>query len=155
MTRYAQRTQVSPERTIAEIQRTLLRYQAQGFTYGHEGNRAFLGFKMADRVVRILMSLPDPKADEFWTSGPYRWRKRPAGAAQKAWEQACRQRWRALALAVKAKLESVESGIETFEQAFLAHLVIPGRNGQTVGDIVLPELTRALQSGELPKLLPG
>ncbi len=39
-------------------------------------------------------------------------------------------RGRALLLVIKAKLESVESGIETLEQAFLAHVVMA--NGQTV-----------------------
>jgi hypothetical protein len=49
------------------------------------------------------------------------------------WEQACRQRWRALALVVKAKLEAVQSGIATFEDEFLAYTMLPERrDGQPV-----------------------
>ena len=46
----------------------------------------------------------------------------------------CRQRWRALNLAIKAKLEAVESGIVTFDQEFLAHIV--GPSGQTVKPLI-------------------
>ena len=40
----------------------------------------------------------------------------------------------------------------TFEEEFLAHLVLPG--GQTVGERLGPELD-AIDSGDLPPLLPG
>ena len=55
-------------------------------------------------------------------------------------------------MVIKAKLEAVESGIVTFEQEFLAHLVLP--DGATVGDRVLPELENTLNGAEMPKLLP-
>lgn len=58
-------------------------------------------------------------------------RTRSDDAAEKAWEQATRQRWRALHLVVKAKLEAVESGITVFDDEFLAHIVLP--DGGTVG----------------------
>jgi len=60
-------------------------------------------------------------------------------------EQACRQKWRALSLVVKAKLEAVESGITTFEDEFLAHIVLP--NGQTVGEQALPRVREAYATG--------
>ena len=44
------------------------------------------------------------------------------------------------------------TGIVTFEEEFLAHLVLPG--GQTVGERLGPELD-AIDSGDLPPLLPG
>jgi hypothetical protein len=59
---------------------------------------------------------------------------RTADAAEKAWEQVTRQRWRALALVIKAKLEAVTSGISTFEAEFLANTMLP--DGRTVGDVV-------------------
>jgi hypothetical protein len=49
-----------------------------------------------------------------------------------------RRRWRSLALAIKAKLEVVASGIATFDEEFMAHLVLP--DGTTVGDRVTTEL---------------
>ncbi|WP_198651245.1 hypothetical protein [Salinicola sp. CPA57] len=68
-----------------------------------------------------------------------------------AWEQACRQRWRALALVIKAKLEAVESGITMFEEEFLAHIVLP--NGGTVGGWMLPQIKKSYDSGSMPPLL--
>lgn len=64
-----------------------------------------------------------------------------AEAARAQWEQACRQRWRALALVIKAKLEAVDSGIVTLVEEFAAHVVLPG--GQSVGDLVLPAIAQA------------
>jgi hypothetical protein len=39
-------------------------------------------------------------------------------------------------LAVKAKLISVADGIETFEEAFMAHVVMP--DGRTVAETITP-----------------
>jgi len=59
-----------------------------------------------------------------------------------------RRRWRALVLVVKGKLEAVESEIVTFEEEFLAHLVLP--NGQTVGSEVRPMVAQAYETGIMP-----
>ncbi len=73
----------------------------------------------------------------------------PTTAHKAAWlEQERRRRWRALLLTIKAKLVSVENGIEKFEEAFLAHIVIAG--GQTVGQKALPELAQIYKSGSMP-----
>jgi len=55
------------------------------------------------------------------------------------WEQACRQKWRALCLAIKAKLEAVESGISHFEDEFLSQIIDPITK-KTVGELIRPEL---------------
>ena len=70
------------------------------------------------------------------------------------WEQACRERWRALVLCLKGKLESIESGIETFEQAFLAHTFLP--SGETFGEWAerAENLPAVLSGRPLPALLP-
>ena len=47
-------------------------------------------------------------------------RERGARARQETHDQACRQRWRALLLVIKAKLEAVTAGISTVETEFLA-----------------------------------
>jgi hypothetical protein len=52
--------------------------------------------------------------------------------------QKVRSAWRSLLLAIKAKLESVASKIETFDEAFLAHVVMP--DGRRFGEIVIPQL---------------
>src|SRR4029453_1820841 len=84
--------------------------------------------KMRDRYVRFV--LPLPVLGDFTKTATGRTRRAGTGAVTSAWEQACRQRWRALALCIKAKLESVESGIEEFEGAFMAQVVMP--DGKTI-----------------------
>lgn len=64
-----------------------------------------------------------------------------------------RQRWRALALAIKAKLEAVETGIATFEEEFLNYIVLP--DGVTVGEFIRPQIETAYATGTMPKMLPG
>jgi len=68
----------------------------------------------------------------------------------KLWEQACKGRWRALFLAIKAKLVAVSEGISTVEEEFLAWMVLP--NGRTAGEHFLPQIERAAESGDMPKL---
>lgn len=72
--------------------------------------------------------------------------------AAKEWEQACRQRWRALALVIKAKLEAVESGISVFEDEFMANIVLPG--GRTVSEEVRPRIAAMYEGGPVQPLLP-
>ena len=52
----------------------------------------------------------------------------------------------------KAKLEAVESEITTFEEEFLAHILLP--DGQTAGDYLLPQLERVYETGKMPTMLP-
>ena len=92
------------------------------------------------------------RRDRAFTHTESRGTPRTREAAEKAWEQAVRQRWRALALMVKAKLEGVEAGIVTFESEFLAHTIMPG-TGMTVGEYVEPELARAIAEGKPARML--
>lgn len=149
MSRFAENTSVSSENSRAEIERTLSRYGASKFMYGWEDEKAIVGFEMDRRHVRFIVPLPD-KEDYRKTPGGKR--ERDNTGMLKAWEQACRQRWRALALVIKAKLEAVESGITVFEEEFMAHIVLP--NGQTVGQHMIPQIAQAYESGNMPPLLP-
>jgi hypothetical protein len=118
--------------------------------YGWQGSAAMILFQMKGKTVRFLLPLPDKNNKTFWKTPGGR-RQRGEADAFKAWEQACRQRWRALSLAVKAKLEAVESEITVFEKEFMAHFVLP--SGETVGDYVLPKIEKALAKGTMPLLL--
>jgi hypothetical protein len=155
--RYASETTVSVARSKAEIEELLSRYGAGQFVSGWETTkqnvRAVIGFAVEGRQVRFELPLPAKSSEEFAKTPAGRKRRNPADQ-EKAWEQACRQRWRALALVVKAKLEAVETGITTFEQEFLAHIVIPG-SGKTVGEWIAPQIDAAYIHGKALKLLPG
>jgi hypothetical protein len=172
MSRYAEGTSVPMDRSRAEAEKTLIRYGATGFHYawdrrevvltlrpqhtswcpavspppggrpctcGHErkAQRDFVivGFKMPTPggARRVQLEVPMPHELEVGT-------KAKADAA-------ARQRWRALCLVLKAKLEAVASGISTLEAEFLANVVLD--NGMTIGQALLPRLSEAVSSGRL------
>ena len=147
---YAADTSVSVERSRAEIEKTLARYGADSFGYFTEANRAVVAFRMSDRQIRFILSMPDKELREC-THTPAKGERRRADGARIAWEQACRQRWRALALVIKAKLEAVTAGITTVEDEFLAHTVLP--DGTTFGQWAKPQLDQAYQLGHMPTQL--
>ena len=147
MSRYAENTSVPSERSKSEIERTLARYGASAFGYAIDSQRAVVQFQAHERFVRFVLPMPDPDDPEFLLTPTGR-RTRSAAQALAAYEQATRQRWRALALAIKAKLEAVETGITTFENEFLAHILLP--DGSTFGEWAAPEIERAYESGEMP-----
>ncbi len=144
---------MSVGKTRTELEDLCRRYGATGFVTGWLGERASVGFEMGGRQVRVELRLPHPSDAKFTRDGNGKTRK--PDVAGRAWEQACRQSWRVLLLLVRAKLEAIESGVATFEEEFLANLVIPGGGGTTVGERVLGELGAYLDSGKLPPLLPG
>lgn len=99
-----------------------------GTAVDHTAHTARVQFRAHDRIVRFVISLPDPNT--------------------RGWEQKERQRWRQLLLVIRAKLESVTYHISTFEEEFLAHIVLPG--DRTVGDMVTPLLAETYRTGQLP-----
>lgn len=130
---YAQNTKVPVAQTKAEIERTLKRYGADRFAYFTESGKAIIVFEAHERRLKFDLPLPVGKGEKE--------------------EMAERQKWRALLLCIKAKLESVESKIETFEEAFLAHVVMP--DGRTVGSYTQPAIAAAYDGGEMVPLLPA
>jgi hypothetical protein len=56
-----------------------------------------------------------------------------AAEAARLYDQACRSRWRSLLLLIKATLESIEIGIISEDEAFIAQTV--GQDGRTVAEI--------------------
>lgn len=152
MTRYAANTEVSSIKSRLEIEQTLTRYGADQFIYGTSDERAVVGFRMKGRQIKFIITLPS-KADKAFTTykrGHTIWARTESAAAE-AYEQAVRQRWRALALVVKAKLEAVTAGISVFEDEFMAHIVLP--SGQTVGEVMRPQIALAYERGDMPPLL--
>lgn len=149
MGKYAEKTSVGVSNSRSEIEKTLVRYGAAGFAYGWEDNRAVVSFRLSGVTVRFQINMPDLQSDDFQKTD--RGRPRKKDAAIKSWEQAQRQRWRALNLVIKAKLEAIDSGITTFEEEFLAHIML--HSGATIGNIIMPQLDKAISGKKMPKLL--
>lgn len=154
MTQFAAHTEVSVEKSKMEIEATVRRYGADGFMSGWVDDRATIQFRCRDRHVRFVMTLPKRTEKRFteYKRGYSIHARSPAQAAQ-LWEQGCRQKWRALALLVKAKLEAIESGIGTFESEFLANIVLP--NGDTVYESTREAIATAYADNSQTKLLPN
>lgn len=146
---YAADTSVSVEKTRAELETTLRKFGADAFGYMTDQHGATIGFRIAGKRVRFLLPLPTPNDRRFThvLSRGIIVARKPEVAA-KGWEQACRSAWRALFLAVKAKLVAVDAKITTFENEFMAHIVLP--NGQTVGEAALPMIEDAYVTGKMP-----
>lgn len=150
MTKYAANTSVASDRSRAEIERTLVRYGANSFAYGWEESKAIIMFRAHGRHIQFVLPIPTADDDKY----VYHSRGvRTSAAREAAYEQDVRQRWRAMALVIKAKLEAVETGIVTFDDEFLAHIVLP--SGATAGEWMIPQIQDAYETGGMPSLLPG
>jgi hypothetical protein len=132
--RFAEGTAVDVTKSRMEVEQLLAKHGAAQVLIGSDSvtRQGFVGFTLEGRQYRMLV---------------------PARDAKKGHEQQVdRERWRALVLILKAKLEVVASEMVTVEQEFLAYMVLP--NGKTVGVEVAPMLSAAYDGGSMPNLLP-
>lgn len=151
---YASQTTVSPERSRAEIEETLKRYKATRFAYVGLEDSAMVAFQMHGLTLRFVIRVPG-QGDQRFRFKTVRGFKRSLSDIQRqlAHEQEVRRLWRALLLCIKAKLESVDSGIESLEEAFLSHIDV---GGETFGARFIPQIAEAAKAGKMPRLeLPG
>jgi hypothetical protein len=163
-TRFAENTEVSVERSRAELEGLLAKHGAtQRATYADdETGRAAVQFRMGDaktgRMVRLEVVVPRlesylPREGAF----PPGWKGwSPAKRTDwmsKRYEQGARTAWRRLLLVVKAKLEIIADGGSTFEREFLADILLP--DGQTVHEALESKLEESYRTGGMPKLLLG
>lgn len=130
---YAEKTRVAVDQTRLDIEKVLRRYGASKFAFMTEATHAIIIFEAAERRIRFDLPLPEGESER---------EKRVA-----------RQKWRALLLCIKAKLEAVASNIETFEEAFLAHVVVA--DGATVYEHVRTNLALTYKEGHVKPLLPA
>lgn len=154
MPKYAKDTAVTPARSLQEIKDTIDRYGGVNFLYFDGTEKVVVMFEMEGRRVRFVLPLPDKSSEAFIQRGKNQHSTGSIGTfSADKYQQGVRQRWRALGLSIKAKLESVECGIETFEEAFLAHIMLP--NGQNVGEWMSPQLQEAYLTAKMPPMLPS
>ena len=147
---YAKDTTIPVERSLSEIV-AMLRKSGASRVAQMQGDDLFeIQFAMLDRAIRFRVRLPT------WQEMPEYDGRRSLLAQDKRIamaDQVARQRARALMLVVKAKLESVESEVETFEQAFLANVVMS--DGMTLYERVSEPIALEYKSGRSDVLLLG
>jgi hypothetical protein len=129
MTEYANRTKVPADKTRIEIEVLMRKRGADQFLSASDQDRAMLAFRLGGRHMRFVLPLSDTRN-----------------------AQHVRSRWRALLLVIRAKLEAIDTGILTLEEAFIGDTVMPDK--RTVAEILLPQIESAYQTGKMPPLLP-
>ncbi len=156
MAQYAENTKVSVAASKAEIEQTLNRFGIHDVMHGTIDDVASVMFKRNGRPYRMSVRLPDPAAEEFKfrRNGPHGRVARTLEQRHDAWEQACRVKFRELALLVKAKLVAIQGsdGDISFENEFLAYQMLP--RGGTVGEWAETQLQEIEKRGEMPSLMP-
>ena len=131
-TKFAIDTKVPVMQTRTEIETTLTRFGATSFAFATFADRATVMFEAMQRRVRFELKLPK-------------------GQTEPQTARLHRERWRALFLAIKAKLVAVDTEIESFEDAFMSHIVLA--DGSTVGESVKPALIEQYKTGKMTPLL--
>lgn len=154
---YAAGTKVSVARTIQEIERLLVQQGAKQRVIAHddEASCAMVIFTIAPstcpeglRQVRVGVPLPRLSEQAAPRNVPQGHREQ---GRQRAWEQACRERWRGLLLLLKAKFTAIHMGVSSIEREFLADIALP--DGRTVHAALSEGLRDAYRSGTMPALL--
>src|SRR5688500_1223649 len=122
---YAENTTVPVAKSRHEIETLLQKNGATQYITAVDWgeSRAVVRFKMNNRIIRFDVPLPVAPAG------------RVTQLLKTRYDRQLRQRWRALLLVLKAKLEAIESDISSFDEEFMAHIVVPGTGDQTVADI--------------------
>lgn len=145
---YAETTSVPVERSRAEIEKLLTAHKCNKFLAGvdHDAHTATVQFHAYNRIIRFVIGLPDP-SDAKYKKRDRRGLVPSTDAQAKMVMQDERTRWRALLLVIKAKLEAVESNIATFDDEFLAHVVLP--NQQTVAQYLGPAVAQMCETGRM------
>jgi hypothetical protein len=133
MRAYASRTKVSPEKSRAEIETILGKYGATQRAIACDDERGLAQIAFVVRTQKYRLDVPMPKQD---------------GTERQA--QAARERWRAVVLLLKGKLELVRIGISTVEKEFMADLVL--ENGETMHVALATAIKHGLETGQRPML---
>jgi len=150
MGQFAKNTSVSVASSLEEIRKIVKKYGATKLATIDAENHIGIGFEMNKRRVRFVMILPKPE-EVLRQQSKYGKDHGKLQQSEIAYEQEVRTRWRALLLVIRAKLESVQSGIETFDESFMAQIVLP--DGHTMAEWAAPQIERAYLSGQMPPLL--
>jgi hypothetical protein len=147
---YAAGTAVPVAQSRAEIESTLSRYGADEFGFAQSASTGVVMFVFAGRQYRISAPMPDRDDRDIRLTPTGR--TRTSNQRVEVLEAERRQRWRALLLIIKGKLQAVETGIVSWEQEWGTYTVLP--DGRTAGDYLDSAISEAYESGQVPSLVP-
>lgn len=144
---YAEGTSVAVEKSLGEIVTLIKKAGAERVMQIEEPEGLTVQFFLHERMIKFQVRLPK------WQDMPTHDGRRsmlPDAKRRDIAAQRSKQRARALLLAIKAKLESVASEVETFEEAFLSNVVMA--NGQTVYERISEPLALECSSGSVQQM---
>lgn len=158
MTKAYGTTTVPVEKSQAEIRGLLTRFGAREFGFGEAIDDlgtpwAAVTFTHHDLRVRLRapLKLPDPR--ELDAKARRARTKSRDDLRYELAEQEAKRIWRVMAHNLKARMVAVDEEVETFEEAFLAHIVDPD-SGRTIYE-QMADTGHAQLPAPLPALMPG
>lgn len=139
-------TTVPVERSQGELRKLLTRHNAQRFSFsegrpdGEERTWVQVEFVHVGNferpmLIRLGVPLKLPDDADLRAKAQRSRTKYYVDLRHEAEEQELRRIWRVIYYSLKARLEAVEEELETFEQAFLPHIVEP-TTGLTIWQMV-------------------
>lgn len=149
-------TTVPVEKSQGQIRKLLTGAGASRLAFGEEREEerrwAAVTFAVGGNAVRLRVPLKPVDGREVRNKHMRSRTKTIEEVRDILYEQEERRIWRVLAWNLKARMVAVEEEVETFEEAFLAHLLDP-RTGRTVYE-QLSETGKVELARPLPQLLP-
>lgn len=146
------KTSVPVERSQGSIREILRKHGARKFAFGQDddGERiyALIRFEHEGISVRMRVPLKEPDYGKLEEKAERARSKTYEAMVDEAEEQEAKRIWRVIFYNLKARMESVEEEVETFVEAFMAHVINPGTGRTIYEDLV------ATGSVELPEPLP-
>lgn len=132
-------TTVDVPKSQADIRKVLRSAGADRITFAEQitgpTKSAGVEFLHLGLLVRVVCPLAEPDGKAVAAKADRSRSKSRDEVFDEMVEQEARRIWRVLHWGLKARMESVAEGLETFEQAFLPHLVDPSTN-RTLWDTV-------------------
>jgi hypothetical protein len=135
-----------------EIEHMLTGCGASDFRVASEHGKAAVAFSSGEHRFRLV--LPNAAASDLPHAGVHDpLQPHSRGQESKAALDAARHSWRELSLLIRAKLEAVSAGIVTFDEEFLAYMLMPG--GGTVFQAASPAIASSYAAAGRPRLGDG
>jgi hypothetical protein len=159
MTQAYATTQVTVEKSQGEIRKLLGRFGAREFGFGEAVDDETIVWSAVTFVhgdLRVRLRVPHKRLNSRDLDARAR-RSRTKTRADLQYElaeQEARRIWRIMAHNLKARMIAVEEGVESFAEAFLAHIVDPETGAtiyeqlSTTGSLNLAQPLAAIGTGE-------
>ena len=148
--KYAINTETSVDKSKTDISRLLSRYGATTTSINETQQFALVAAEIHGVQIRIRLDLPQKNDPNITMTPQKRYRSKPA--REKEYQRAIKSTWRALFMILNSRLEEVDRGISTAQQAFMPWIMLP--DNSIVEDHVLNTIEIAYKTGQVPSILP-